>query len=412
MCRLTPKRTRLRSVFGLAVLVTLSGTSLAASDPSDELGRVLSAYDPAAKAVSRTAAADAFFAFEESDLHRELSFRDPSLYRELESEWTSLIAAIGRGDAETEVRRRGDHVLTLLEQARETSAAGGSVFLDSLLIILREGFEAILIVSALAAYLRRVGQGQRLPWLYGGAGAAIVASIGLWLAARTVLEISGVGREALEGWTMLAATAVLFWVSYWLISKAEAQRWQQFVRSRAEAALGRGALLGLGVLSFVVVFREGFETVLFYEALSARAGGAAGQSLLLGGFAAGLGALALFYGLFLRIGPRIPMRAFFGVTGGLLYLMAFRFAGAGVFELQVAQVLSQTEFAYFPDSVWLREWLGIYPYAEALAVQGMLLALALAAAVTNAWGSRERRAFDSQTSEGREPSLERVKSVR
>ncbi|MGH7822964.1 MAG: FTR1 family iron permease, partial [Candidatus Binatia bacterium] len=329
-----------------------------------------------------------FFLFEDSALDRNLAIRDPSLYGTIESEWAGVISDMRRGAPADVVRRRGERVLALLGQAKEATAAAGSVFADSLLIILREGFEAILIVSALASWLRRVGHAAKVPYLYGGAGLAVAASVGLWVAARTVLEVSGVAREALEGWTMLLAAVVLFWVSYWLVSKAEAERWQAFVRSRAERALGRGALLGFGFLSFVVVFREGFETVLFYEALSARASGASGQSLLLGGFATGLALLSAFYVLFLRIGPRIPMRPFFAVTGALLYLMAFKFAGAGVFELQVAQVLSQTPIARFPDSLALREWLGVYPYAESLALQGLLLVLAGVAAALMLRGRR------------------------
>ncbi|MGH7855839.1 MAG: FTR1 family iron permease, partial [Candidatus Binatia bacterium] len=351
---------------GLSLVVwilLLPGIGLAASSPAEALRSALDSYDPASARASRTEAADAFFLFEDSSLDRDLAVRDPSLYRTIESEWAAVLSEMGRSAPAEEVRARGERVLDLLRQARESTASGGSVFVDSLLIILREGFEAILVVSALAAWLRRVGQTANVPYLYGGSALAVVASIGLWVAARTVIEISGIGREALEGWTMLLAAVVLFWVSYWLVSKVGADRWQVFVRARAERAVSRGAILGFGVLSFVVVFREGFETVLFYEALSARAGGASGQSLLLGGFVTGLALLGAFYASFLRLGPKIPMRAFFAVTGALLYFMAFKFAGAGIFELQVAQALSQTPVAFFPDSLFLREWLGMYPYA-------------------------------------------------
>jgi high-affinity iron transporter len=276
-------------------------------------------------------------------------------------------------------------VFALLAEAQRRTGAPSSVFFDSFLVILREGFEAILVVSALAAYLRKVGAASHLPWLYGGAAAAVAASVGLWALARTVVEISGAAREALEGWTMLVAAAVLFWVSYWLVSKAEAARWQAFVRRAATAALGRGALFGFGFLSFVVVFREGFETVLFYEALLARAG--RGASAVVSGFGAGVVALAGVSFLWLRLGARIPLGLFFGLTGGLLYFLAFKFVGAGVFELQAAQVLSRTPFPAFPDRPWLRDWFGLYPSVEGLALQGVLVLLAgVAAAVTLAGG--------------------------
>jgi high-affinity iron transporter len=285
------------------------------------------------------------------------------------------------GRPRDQVRLQGTRVLALLERGTAAAGAGGSVFVDSLLIILREGFEAILIVSALAAYLVRIGEGSRVPYLYGGAGLAVVASVLLWTAARSVLVLSGADREALEGWTILLATGVLFWVSYWLVSKAEADRWQAFVRRRVERAVGRGALFGLAFLSFVVVFREGLETVLFYEAIVARTRDASDQSLLIAGFLAGCGALAALCVVFQKVGPRIPMRAFFNVTGGLLYFMAFRFAGAGVRELQEAGILAQTPLAFVPDSTALAQWLGLFPYLEPLALQAVLVLLALFALV-------------------------------
>jgi high-affinity iron transporter len=151
-----------------------------------------------------------------------------------------------------------------------------------------------------------------------------------------------------------------------------------------EQAVGRGALFGLGLLSFIVVFREGLETVLFYEAVLARARSASDQSLLVSGFLTGCAALAALFVAFQRIGPRIPMRAFFNVTGGLLYFMAFRFAGAGIRELQEAGVVRQTPCDWVPDSMFLAQWLGVFPYVEPLALQALLLALAVLAFVTMA----------------------------
>jgi len=345
--------------------------------PAEALRAAIEGYTPQAAESTKRAVADAFFTFESSSLDRDLAARDPNLYREIEREWMRLMTVIDGAPPQTDVRAEGDTVLALLERGRAASEAGGSVFFDSFLIILREGFEAILIVSALAAYLTRIRQRDRVPYLYGGAALAVGASFLLWIAAQSVLDLGGARREAFEGWTVLLATGVLFWTSYWLVSKAEAARWQAFVKSRVEQAVGRGALLGLGFLSFIVVFREGFETVLFYEAVAARAGGAAGSSMLLGGFLSGCVALGALYAAFQKLGPRIPMRAFFNVTGGLLYFMAFRFAGAGVRELQEAGVMDQTSIGFFSGSTFLEQWLGIYPYVEPLVLQAVLVALAM-----------------------------------
>jgi high-affinity iron transporter len=356
---------------------SIGNAAPAPSTMARSLGSIIQSYSPEDAKQAKHAAQDAFFEFEGSVLDHDLAARDPALYRQLEGEWMRLLAAMDGERPQDQVRSQGALVLALLERGAAATGAGGSVFVDSLLIILREGFEAILIVSALAAYLVRIGEGSRAPYLYGGAALAVGASVLLWMAARSVFVLSGAGREALEGWTILLATGVLFWVSSWLVSKAEADRWRAFVKSRVERAVGRGALFGLAFLSFVVVFREGLETVLFYEAIAARTRDASDQSLLVAGFLTGCGALLAFCMVFQKVGPRIPMRAFFNVTGGLLYFMAFRFAGAGVRELQEAGILAQTPVALVPDSRTLAQWLGVFPYAEPLALQAVLVALAL-----------------------------------
>jgi high-affinity iron transporter len=329
---------------------------------------------------ARLAVGDAFLRFESSPLDAELKMREPARYRDLEVQWLALGAAMRSGAPTDEVRERGRALAALLEQ---TSAAGPragatSLFVDALLIIVREGFEAILILTALAAYLVKVGQPEKRALLWAGGGAAVVASVALGALAGRLLPLDGVAREALEGVTMLLAVVVLFAASYWLISKAEARHWQAFVRSRLEGALGTGRSRSLVVLAFLVVFREGVETVLFYEALVGRA---AADALALSAVAAGLalGVLALIaiaFALF-RYGVRIPIRPFFAVTGALLYLLAIKFAGAGVRELQEAGLLGATPVA-IPESAFLRDWLAVYPLLEPLLAQAVLVLALLA----------------------------------
>ena len=150
------------------------------------------------------------------------------------------------------------------------------------------------------------------------------------------------------------------------------------------------------------MFREGLETVLFYEAVAAGRVSAPDQSLLLTGFLTGCGALAALFVGFQKLGPRIPMRAFFNVTGGLLYFMAFRFAGAGIRELQEAGVVGQTPCDWVPDTTFLAQWLGVFPYVEPFALQALLLALAIFALVTMIEGRSNPRAAALP---GRSPGL-------
>jgi high-affinity iron transporter len=323
---------------------------------------------------AHVAVADAFLAFETSPADADLKGRDPSRYTDLEVRWLALVAAMKSGAPAADVRAQAETLATMLDELGGAASGGSasSLFVDALLIILREGFEAILVLTALAAYLVKVGQPDKRRLLYAGAGGAVIASLGLAAMARFVMPVGGHAREALEGVTMLIAAAVLFSASYWLISKSEAQRWQAFVRSKLEGALGSRRRAALFVLAFLVVFREGFETVLFYEALLVRAQDGRGASAVWGGFGIGLVALAIVATLLFRYGIRIPIRPFFAVTGVLLYVLAFKFAGGGIRELQEAGWIGVTP-APVPNVAWLRDWLAIYPFVEPLLAQAVLV---------------------------------------
>jgi len=365
---------RVRAVVAVCALVVLA----AAPARSEDAGfapaiRAAAVRYPAADA--HLAVGDAFLRFESSPLDADLKGRDPSLYRDLEVRWLALAAAMKAGAPAADVRAQADALAAVLDRVVDTPASGSSssLFVDGMLIILREGFEAILVLTALAAYLVKVGQPDKRWLLWSGAGAAVLASLALAAIAAHVVPVEASAREALEGATMLLAAVVLFSASFWLISKSEARRWQAFVRDKLEGALSSRRRAALAFLAFMVVFREGFETVLFYQALVGRAGQAAmGASAVGGGFLVGAIVLTLVALALFRYGVRIPIRPFFAVTGALLYLLAFKFAGGGVRELQEAGLVRVTPAA-IPDLTWLRDWLAVYPFVEPLAAQSVLL---------------------------------------
>jgi high-affinity iron transporter len=176
-------------------------------------------------------------------------------------------------------------------------------------------------------------------------------------------------REVVEGVTMLIAVAVLFSVSYWLISKVEAAKWQKFIREKVSTALDHGGGKALVLVAFLAVFREGAETALFYLALFSEGGNVAIPLTL--GIVVGFGALAVIFTLFYRFGVRIPMRPFFTVTSVLLYYMAFVFIGKGIRELQEGNVIGITVLRGMPSVPSM----GIFPSMETLIAQGVLLLL-------------------------------------
>ena len=254
--------------------------------------------------------------------------------------------------------------------AGTTGVAGWATFLQSFGILFREGLEALLVCTALAAATARAGseRGSRAIWR--GAALAIGASLVTAWLVDSVLDLAPAGREAIEGLTMLLAAAVLFYVSYWLLSKLEVQRWMGYLRRKVGRAEN---LWAIGAVAFLAVFREGVETILFYEALA----GIGRPVPIWGGLVAGMVVLALVGLAVFRFGLKLPVRPLFGVTGALLYLMAMIFVGQGVHELQEAGWLAETGLTGTPRIPAL----GIYPTVETLVAQAVLLALAIGAGV-------------------------------
>ena len=275
-----------------------------------------------------------------------------------------------------EVRTGLDSLIKMLKEdslaldGKEES--GWSYFAASLLILLREGFEAILVVAAIAAYLIRSGNKAMTKVVYISAAAAILASALLAVALQKIFSISGASQEILEGVTMLIAVAVLFFVSNWMVSKAESRAWKNYIEGKVASAMATGSAFALAAAAFLAVFREGAETILFYQALIADAKNY--MDMIWYGFgAATLGLVALF--AVIRFGSlRIPLRPFFIGTSVLMYIMAVSFAGGGVKELQEADVVSVTPVSFIGSL----DILGIYPTVETLLPQAALILLAAA----------------------------------
>jgi high-affinity iron transporter len=182
-------------------------------------------------------------------------------------------------------------------------------------------------------------------------------------------------REIVEALTMLIAVVVLFSVSYWLISKVEAAKWQKFIREKVNYALEHGGGKALALVAFLAVYREGAETALFYQALFSE-GPNVGLPLSLG-IVAGFAVLAVIFTLFYRYGVRIPMRPFFTVTSVLLYYLAFVFMGKGIRELQEGNIMPITVIPGAPHL----DAMGLYPSVETLTAQGILVLLLLFAMI-------------------------------
>ena len=329
--------------------------------------------DPSAS----TAAFDAYMTFEQ--VERGVRAKNPTLAAELERDFASLRAAVGNTmDAKRleEIRQQLDIGLERAEVTARDSLSPENLALQSFIIILREGLEAILIVGALTTFLVKMGASHRRRDIHLGVGAALGASVATAVAIETVFHISPARQEMLEGVTMVVAAIVLFYVSYWLLSKMEVVKWNHFVKSKVNDALTSGSSLALASAAFLAVYREGFETVLFYKALFLT-GGDHSSMPIAAGILAGAAVLVAVYVAISRFGVRLPLKPFFAVTSAFLYYMAFVFAGKGVAELQAGGLLPTTLVSWVPRLPAL----GIYPTLESSLAQAVLLALLLLALI-------------------------------
>jgi high-affinity iron transporter len=257
-------------------------------------------------------------------------------------------------------------------------------FGKSILIILREGFEIILVLGAISAFLIKSAARDKL-WVVAQAVlAGILASV--LTAAGSLLFVNSLhlNPEIIEGATLMLAALVLFFVSHWLISKAESKHWMEFIKTKIHVSLTTGNVTALWAASFLAVYREGAETVLFYQGLASMAP-SQGKAIA-AGFLVGCLALGILFLIFRQGILRIPPRPFFRVTSALLYYMAFVFAGKAVVELQAGQIVHLIPLPGWPTI----EILGIYPTVQSLLVQGCFVA----AVIVSLFIVFARRQFD------------------
>ena len=238
-------------------------------------------------------------------------------------------------------------------------------YISGLLILLREGLEAILVLAAILAFLRNTGQQSAVRSVNAGWALALVAGLATWALAAYVIDVSGAQRELLEGCTALFASVMVLWLGVWMHDRRHAAAWQDYIKSSLVSGGGR---FGFAILAFFSVYRELFEVILFYETLWLQAGPAGHNAVLAGGATA----LVLLIGLawvILRGSAKLPLALFFGINAALLCALSVVFAGHGVKALQEAGIFGTRPVAFFEF-----DWLGIHADAYSLGAQVVALA--------------------------------------
>ncbi len=300
---------------------------------------------------------------------------DKPLRLEIEIAMTGLRNQIRNGESiesiERDIALISEKLATADDLLGSTSLSGGAAFASAFFILLREGLEALLIVAALAAFLVRTKRQDGLRYIHLGWVSALVLGLLTWWASVSLVSISGASREITEGVAAIVATVVLLYVGFWMHDKTSAAKWKKFIDDSMHKALTSGTLWTLTGLSFIAVYREAFETILFYQALWAQTN-EPGKTMAFSGFLTAVGVLAVLGWLIMRYSVRLPLRQFFAVTGGLMFFLAIIFAGKGIAALQEAGVIisSPVNFVRF-------DLLGIYPNLQGLLVQLALIILAV-----------------------------------
>ena len=261
-----------------------------------------------------------------------------------------------------------------------------SAFGQAFVVLLREGLEAILVVAAIIAYMVKSGHKDKVRHIYWGIAAGLVASGLVALLFTLLFNGNGPQQEILEGVVALVAMLMLLYTSNWMLSKSSVESWNHYIRSRTVAAISKGSVISLALLSFLAVFREGAETVMFYQAIFAMAPG--GRREIWTGFAAAAVVLVIVFVLIRFTSVKIPIRPFFIITSLLMAVMVVIFAGGGVHALIEGDLVPATYLPGVPTS----DWIGLYPYTQTIGAQilAALVVVVLAIVSTRRLHRQER----------------------
>jgi high-affinity iron transporter len=350
--------------------VTGSGSPLEMA--RQRLAESLAAYRSGDRARAKSLALSAYLdGFE--PVEGVLSTRDARLLGDVETAMGALRSAIANGEPADRVAGRVADLNSELDRVEKALAPSEdspvSTFVGAMTILLREGLEALLIVVGMLAFLRKGDRADMVRPVHYGWATALVAGVGTWWAATSLISISGAARELTEGFGSILAALVLLFVGVWMHGKGQADEWQRYIRQKMGHALSKGSAWFLFSLAFVAVYREIFETILFYAALSAEGGAAP----VVAGAAAGAALLALIAVLMLRYSQRLPIGKFFTYSSILIAILAVVLAGKGVAALQEAGLIGVVPLNYVPRITMI----GLFPSVQPIAAQIAILAALL-----------------------------------
>ncbi|TKX32995.1 FTR1 family iron permease [Campylobacter aviculae] len=313
--------------------------------------------------------------FEASGMENKIGAVDSNLKLKIESLFSQSVALIKNSADKKELKATFDELEKFIQQGIDKiqNSTPYSLFIWALGIIIREGLEALIIVVAIVSYLVQSGNKNRLNIAYSALFTGVILSfITAFAVSWLFKENAGQSRELIEGITMLIAVLLLFYVGFWLLSNAQNKKWASFIKQGAIDAISNNSAKTLWITVFLAVYREGAETVLFYQALLFDAKTSTDLSAIFGGLGLGILILIVLYFLLKAGAIRIPVKQFFYITSYIIFYMVFVFTGKGIAELIEGKIILPS---LVPMNFEPILWLGIYPYYETLIPQFIILIL-------------------------------------
>ncbi|MGI0038152.1 MAG: FTR1 family iron permease, partial [Nitrososphaera sp.] len=311
---------------------------------------------------------------------------DPDFTLEMEIKFAELRNLIQANAPYSEVEGKIIEIRRGLDESERLVSGTGVLaptiaFSTSFSIIFREGLESALIIGAILTYLEASRNERFKKHVYYGIVLAFAATAITWYVAQYIIEISGASRELIEAIAGVSAVAVLFWVSFWILNKVETKKWIEFVKAKVWKATATGSIMVFVMLSFFTVYREGFETVLFYQAMLSFAKYM--EWYVAAGLVAGLAVIVAVAFVVRKIGKKLPLRVLFGLTMGIGAYMSIAFMGNAVREFQEVGYISTTHLIGTVPRLDINTaaMTGIHPTLETIVAQLVLLAVYLAGSV-------------------------------
>uniref|UniRef100_UPI0026165725 FTR1 family iron permease n=1 Tax=uncultured Campylobacter sp. TaxID=218934 RepID=UPI0026165725 len=336
----------------------------------DKMAKVLQLYESGKVDDAIDESGNIYFdEYEESGMENIVGAKNTQLKLDTEASFNKISALMRAGASKEQIVAAQNKLFDQLTQSLELTkkSSNWDLFLYAFIIILREGFEALIIVAAVIALLIKSGNSKHLNIVYSALGVAVVLSIATAYGLNYIFgsENAGQTREVMEGAVMLIAVVLLFYVGFWLLSNASSKKWSAYIQGQISNSLSSGDSKMLWWTVFLAVYREGAEVILFYQALFNNAIG--DVDMIWGGFVAACAALALLFFLMQRGALRIPIGPFFKVTSAFMFVLAVTFLGGGLKELQEADVISTSVIEAIP--VPSIDLLGLYPTYETIVPQ-------------------------------------------